>query len=107
MHTAGLEEPRLWRVAGGFMIVGLTLGAAYDFRFMRRVPRDHFTPVDRFIQSVLPLFGAAAVAGLVMGLAGVATRPFAPYLGGLLFLLLLSSLTFVRLVASERSTGGG
>jgi hypothetical protein len=99
--ASGLSEPRLWRVASAFMLLGLLAGAAVDVYFARRTDPVEWTRFDRAFQVLIPLFGLAAVIGQLINLFGGVEHPFAPYLGGLLFFLFFSSVMFVRLLTAE------
>lgn len=103
----GVAEPNLWRVGSAFMLVGMGVGAAADAYFFRRADRSHYTFFDRVLQALIPLIGGSALIAQVANVLGMIERTFAPYLGGLLFLLFFSSVMFVRLLRAPNGSGAG
>jgi hypothetical protein len=107
LGASGLSEPRLWRVASAFMLLGLLAGAGVDVHFARQTDPGEWTRFDRAFRLLIPFFGLAAVIGQVFNLLGGVERPFAPYLGGLLFFLFFSSVMFVRLLTAQEPADRG
>lgn len=100
LAASGLVEPVLWRLGCGLLLVGLAVGAFMDIRYAAQADRSEWIRFDRALQIVIPIFGAGALVAQALGVAGVVVRPFAAYLGGLLFLLFFSSVMFVRLLTA-------
>jgi hypothetical protein len=104
--ACGAREPGLWRVASAFMLVGLAVGATMDVGFARRADRAEWTGFDRILEIGIAILGLAAIAAQALNVFGAVGRPFAPYLGGLLFFLCFSSAMFVRLLTAPHGSGG-
>lgn len=101
MAAAGMTEPRLWRVGSACMLVGLALGASADLRYGWRADRSEWRGFDRGLAFVVPVLGLSAIGAQLLNVLGAVGRPFAAYLGGLLFFLTFSSGMFVRLLAAS------
>lgn len=105
LHHAGLTDHLLWRTSSGLLAVYLCWAAVGDTRHRRTVPVAAVGGwVTLFITVV---FGTLVVVGQVVSAMGYFdVHYFSVYLGGLFFMVLISTLMFYQLLLAGISPPG-
>jgi len=93
---SGVSSDAVWSVGSGLIALYMAVVTFFDARSLRAV--TDMSSVDRALVPTFAVLGLAVWGAQIANIIFV--HEFAPYLGALLWFILLASLTFVRLLLS-------
>ncbi|MEM7099022.1 MAG: hypothetical protein AAF541_12245 [Pseudomonadota bacterium] len=101
LSYCGLTEPKVWRYSSVVIVLVLTIVNCVELPRAWRL-RTHMPQTDKITLSGLTFVLFAAIGGLVWNATSHAPT-IAPYMAALIYMLLVASTMFVRLLSSHVS----